>query len=327
MNVLRRIAPVFLLLALVACDSSTDPDQSDPGAYQLADAFPPDVAEFIDEETAGRLRFDRLEFGYQSAELDDADKEILDGFAEVFEQLPGARFLVEAHTDGAGASASNLDLTRRQANAVREYLIEAVGGPGPYIQAVGLGEDFPLEDNATRAGRARNRRVEIVVTYRTEAVTRFILEAGQLDVSLDCDANPEPGVKQPGDFYITLSVRVSNRDVFGPVAEVVRHLVQANDGESFDVDLVVDAPVLHVEDDIIEIYVAIEEFDGGTSYSFRRSQLFQVEYKPDLDCWGRLGQDACEVVAGGAIAVRDAEIGGPPCEMTFDWSLRLVDVP
>jgi outer membrane protein OmpA-like peptidoglycan-associated protein len=325
-NVPHRLTLAVLALALVACDSSTDPEKSAP-EYQLSDAFPPEVAEFIDEGTAGRLRFDGLEFEYEQAELDDADREILDGFAEVFEQFPGARILVEAHTDSRGSESFNMTLSQQRAEAVREYLIESVGAPGPYIEAVGLGEAVPLEDNATRNGRARNRRVEIVVTYRTEAMTRFILEAGQLDVSLDCDANPEPGVKQPGDFYITLSVRVSNRDGFYPVKEIVRHLVQANDGESFDLDLMVDAPVLHVPGDIIEVYVGIDEFDGGTSYSFRRSQLFQFEYDPELGCWGRLGEKACGVVDGSTIIVRDAEVGGAPCEMTFDWTLRLVDVP
>jgi outer membrane protein OmpA-like peptidoglycan-associated protein len=325
-NILRRTVLVALVLGLVACDSATDPGDSNPG-WQLEDAYSPDVAEFIDEGDAGRLRFDQIEFRAGTAELTDGNKEVLDGFAEIFANLPGARYTIEAHTDGAGQASSNLQLSRDRAEAVRDYLIESVGGPGPYIQAVGRGEEVPLEDNSTRNGRARNRRVEVVVTYRTEPMTRFILEAGQLDVMLDCDANPEPGVKQPGDFYITLSVRVSNRDVFGPVAEVVRHLVQANDGESFDVDLVVDAPVLQVPDDIIEIYVAIEEFDGGTSYSFRRSQLFQFGYQPELGCWGRLGENACGVVDGSAIIVRDADVGGAPCEMTFDWSLRLVDVP
>ena len=79
--------------------------------------------------------------------------------------------------------------------------------------------------------------------------------------------------------------------------------------------------------DIIEIFVGLVEWDGGSSYHFRRSQLFQFEYKPDLGCGGRLSEGACGVVEGGAIILLDEDVGGTPCELTLDWSLRLIDVP
>lgn len=69
---------------------------------------------------------------------------------------------VEAHTDSQGAEAANLALSQRRADAVRRALVEA-GIAATRISAVGKGEAAPVADNASAEGRARNRRVEIVV--------------------------------------------------------------------------------------------------------------------------------------------------------------------
>jgi outer membrane protein OmpA-like peptidoglycan-associated protein len=69
---------------------------------------------------------------------------------------------IEAHTDSQGADAANLTLSQKRAEAVRQVLVGA-GMPAARIKAVGKGETTPLADNGSAEGRARNRRVEIVV--------------------------------------------------------------------------------------------------------------------------------------------------------------------
>ncbi|MBW8368403.1 MAG: OmpA family protein [Arenimonas sp.] len=69
---------------------------------------------------------------------------------------------VEGHTDSQGADAANLSLSRQRAEAVRRVLEDA-GLPGARLQATGKGEAEPVADNASAEGRARNRRVEIIV--------------------------------------------------------------------------------------------------------------------------------------------------------------------
>ena len=69
---------------------------------------------------------------------------------------------VEAHTDSQGSDAANLALSQRRAEAVRQVLV-ASGVAAGRVTARGKGEVDPLADNASAGGRARNRRVEVVV--------------------------------------------------------------------------------------------------------------------------------------------------------------------
>jgi outer membrane protein OmpA-like peptidoglycan-associated protein len=69
---------------------------------------------------------------------------------------------VEAHTDDQGSDAVNQALSQRRADAVKKALAES-GIAASRITAVGKGETAPVADNATAEGRARNRRVEIIV--------------------------------------------------------------------------------------------------------------------------------------------------------------------
>jgi len=69
---------------------------------------------------------------------------------------------VEAHTDDQGSDAANLALSQRRADAVKKALVDA-GIAATRITATGKGEAAPVADNASAEGRARNRRVEIIV--------------------------------------------------------------------------------------------------------------------------------------------------------------------
>jgi OOP family OmpA-OmpF porin len=74
-------------------------------------------------------------------------------------------FVVAGHSDGVGSESANYDLSRRRAENVAAYLMTDRKFDPARIITVGYGEKAPVADNRSEAGRAKNRRVEILV-YR-----------------------------------------------------------------------------------------------------------------------------------------------------------------
>jgi outer membrane protein OmpA-like peptidoglycan-associated protein len=89
-------------------------------------------------------------------------RENLQKLIDLINANPGSQVLIEGHTDSQGSANLNQVLSQRRAEAVRDALIQQ-GVDGNRLRAVGLGEDRPIADNGTAAGRARNRRVEVIV--------------------------------------------------------------------------------------------------------------------------------------------------------------------
>ena len=81
----------------------------------------------------------------------------------IIQAHPGLNLAIEGHTDTTGSEEFNLKLSQQRADAVRQFLISQ-GLSADTITSRGLGEDSPIADNATAAGRKLNRRVEIIVS-------------------------------------------------------------------------------------------------------------------------------------------------------------------
>jgi outer membrane protein OmpA-like peptidoglycan-associated protein len=82
--------------------------------------------------------------------------------AHALNDNPNGAIVVEGHTDSVGSVSSNEELSRRRAEAVREFLVSR-GVDAARIRAIGLGPSRPIADNKSPEGRANNRRVEIVI--------------------------------------------------------------------------------------------------------------------------------------------------------------------
>ena len=101
------------------------------------------------------------EFDFDSAALKPAMKSALDDVASKVQASAGDESLmVIGHTDSTGSDAYNQGLSERRASAVAGYL--ATKGISPAkMTTKGMGESQPVADNGTKAGRSKNRRVEI----------------------------------------------------------------------------------------------------------------------------------------------------------------------
>jgi outer membrane protein OmpA-like peptidoglycan-associated protein len=85
--------------------------------------------------------------------------------AEVVDLLqtePDKKIRVEGHTDSLGDAEANLQLSEQRAQAVLEALV-SMGVSSERISALGMGEDFPIASNEDEEGRARNRRVDVIL--------------------------------------------------------------------------------------------------------------------------------------------------------------------
>ena len=101
-------------------------------------------------------------FASGQATLTPAAAASVQALAAYLQAGPVPRVRIEGHTDSQGEAEANLQLSQRRAAAVRDALA-AAGLPRSRLQAVGRGEAAPVADNNGAAGRARNRRVEIIV--------------------------------------------------------------------------------------------------------------------------------------------------------------------
>ncbi len=91
---------------------------------------------------------------------------VLDRFATTLNQNPVTSVRIVGHTDNVGSDATNNPLSVNRAAATRDYLVSR-GVASKRISIDGRGEQEPMADNATAAGRAKNRRVEIFVAEAT----------------------------------------------------------------------------------------------------------------------------------------------------------------
>ena len=108
-------------------------------------------------------------FDFDKAEIKPDAERTLDKVGTVIEQFPGGKVLIEGHTDSKGSSDVNLGLSKRRAEAVKDWLIKKKGVPESIITTRGFGETKPVTPNTNPdgsdnvQGRQQNRRVEIRV--------------------------------------------------------------------------------------------------------------------------------------------------------------------
>ena len=123
-----------------------------------------------------------IQFENGKATIKKNSYKILNDIAKIFIDNTNYLIEVQGHTDNVGKYDYNIDLSERRAYAVRTYLIEQ-GVPAERLTAHGYGPDKPIEDNKTKAGRAKNRRVEFNITFE-EVKVEIIYDRVQQDTTV-----------------------------------------------------------------------------------------------------------------------------------------------
>jgi len=101
-------------------------------------------------------------FASGQAQLVEGGRSSLEEVVDLLQTEPNKKIRVEGHTDSRGEAAANLLLSEQRAKAVLEALV-SLGVAADRISSLGMGEDFPIDTNESEDGRARNRRVDVIL--------------------------------------------------------------------------------------------------------------------------------------------------------------------
>jgi len=137
-------------------------------------------------------------FAFNSSNLPAQARKEIDGFMSDLKGDPagmeGAVFLIAGHTDSVGSEDFNYELGKKRADAVSRYLITQKKMDPLRVVTVSYGESAPMIDNKTNQGRAKNRRVEILV-YRDGITSSTLSAAPQVERQAAQPAQQSEGEK------------------------------------------------------------------------------------------------------------------------------------
>jgi outer membrane protein OmpA-like peptidoglycan-associated protein len=116
-----------------------------------------------DDAEGVTISIEDIQFEPDSAALKAGELPKIARIAEILKRYPDRDVLVSGHAAKAGYAEGRQSLSEARARTVAERLIALGAKSAERIRAVGYGDSRPVADNATEAGRARNRRVEITI--------------------------------------------------------------------------------------------------------------------------------------------------------------------
>ncbi|CAL9568328.1 Peptidoglycan-associated lipoprotein [Streptomyces sp. enrichment culture] len=149
-----------------------DPDLKLPDGATLAEPKVLDIKTVVEDQSGDERREDtnskvtfalqaEVLFGKDSAKLSAQAKSRIATIAEEIKAQNATRIRVFGFTDNLGSSAHGDVLSRQRANAVHGVLEQELNDSDITYEVRGYGEQYPIADNSTEAGRKKNRRVEI----------------------------------------------------------------------------------------------------------------------------------------------------------------------
>ncbi|MFI5973912.1 OmpA family protein [Streptomyces sp. NPDC051452] len=150
----------------------TDPELKLPEGATLAEPKVLDIKSVVEDQSGDERREDtnadvtfalqaEVLFGKDSAKLGAQAKARIATIAEEIKKQNATRIRVFGFTDNLGTSAHGDVLSKQRANAVQAVLDQDLNDPEATFEVRGYGEQYPIADNSTEAGRKKNRRVEV----------------------------------------------------------------------------------------------------------------------------------------------------------------------
>ena len=116
------------------------------------------------------LRLVGLTFDSGDSAIKQGSFDLLAKVEKAIDIFPRSELLIEGHTDSYGGDELNQKLSQDRAESLQQYMINAMRIPSYRVIATGFGETNPVANNETAAGRAKNRRIDIVIKPNLDPV-------------------------------------------------------------------------------------------------------------------------------------------------------------
>ena len=132
--------------------------------------FTTDEARVFRQGNTVILRLVGLTFDSGASNIKPANVDLLNKIEKAVDVFPRSELVIEGHTDSFGGDDMNQKLSQDRAESVQQYMINAMRLPSYRLIATGYGETRPVASNETESGRAKNRRIDIVIRPKLEGV-------------------------------------------------------------------------------------------------------------------------------------------------------------
>jgi outer membrane protein OmpA-like peptidoglycan-associated protein len=136
---------------------------------QIEKMFTSEEAYVFREGNKVIMRLVGLNFDSGASQLKSMNFDLLAKVEKAIDVFPRSELTIEGHTDSHGGDDLNQTLSQARAESVQQYMINAMRIPTYRLIATGYGETRPVASNETEAGRARNRRIDIVIKPNFDA--------------------------------------------------------------------------------------------------------------------------------------------------------------
>ncbi len=150
----------FAIYKLISGDSINIPEL---GVERKLIGFIIDSTKMVDKETW--FSFDRILFETDKATLKPESMDQMRSIAAIMKAYPNVELKIGGYTDNTGEAKHNQQLSTERANAVMNAIV-GMGIPSARLKAEGYGSQFPVADNSTEEGRAKNRRIDVRVSKK-----------------------------------------------------------------------------------------------------------------------------------------------------------------
>ncbi len=155
-------------------------NRMDKQAQEIQEEIPGAVVERVDDGIV--ITFDEnsgVYFDTNKFNINTASQETLNKLAAILQENMDTNVIVVGHTDSSGAAEYNMTLSEKRANAVTNYFVGSKGLNQLRFTTNWFGEEQPTHDNTMPEGRAKNRRVNVVIVPNEKMIKDAEKEANE----------------------------------------------------------------------------------------------------------------------------------------------------